>query len=64
MKYKNLIYPILIQPIQIKEMYEIIETPEALRIGASVTLTVLEEILKYHVKIKPGNSLDLILCLS
>jgi hypothetical protein len=64
MKFKNSIYPILIQPIQIKEMYEIIETPETLRIGASVTLTVLEETLKYHVKTKPGNMLDLILYLS
>jgi len=45
-------------------MYEIIETPETLRIGASVTLTVLEETLKYHVKTKPGNMLDLILYLS
>jgi len=45
-------------------MYEIIETPEVLRIGASVTLTNLEEILRYHIKRKPGNVLDLKLYLS
>jgi len=55
MKFKHLIYPILIQPTQIKEMREIIETPDALRIGASVTLVELEETLKHYIKIKPGN---------
>lgn len=55
MKFKHLIYPILIQPTQIKEMREIIEIPEALRIGASVTLVELEETLKHYIKIKPGN---------
>jgi len=54
-KFKHLIYPILIQPTQIKEMREIIETPDALRIGASVTLVELEETLRHYIKIKPGN---------
>ncbi|KAL0116975.1 hypothetical protein PUN28_010089 [Cardiocondyla obscurior] len=52
-KFKHLIYPILIQPTQIKEMHEIIETSEVLRIGASVTLAELEETLRHYVKIKP-----------
>ncbi|XP_077270195.1 xanthine dehydrogenase rosy isoform X1 [Temnothorax americanus] len=53
MKFKHLIYPILIQPTQIKEMHGIVEIPEALRVGASVTLVELEETLKYYIKIKP-----------
>ncbi|XP_071580587.1 xanthine dehydrogenase-like isoform X2 [Temnothorax nylanderi] len=53
MKFKHLIYPILIQPTQIKEMHGIIEIPEALRVGASVTLVELEETLRYYIKIKP-----------
>lgn len=55
MKFKHSIYPILIQPTQIKEMHEIIETPEALRIGASLTLVELEETLRHYIKIKLGN---------
>lgn len=55
MKFKHLIYPILIQPTQIKEMHEIIEIQETLRMGASVTLIELEETLRYYIKIKPGN---------
>lgn len=35
-------------------MREIIETQEALKVGASVTLADLEEALRHHVKIKPG----------
>ncbi|KAG5346531.1 XDH dehydrogenase, partial [Acromyrmex charruanus] len=53
MKFRRLIYPILIQPTQIKEMCKVIETSEALRIGASVTLVELEEILRNYIKIKP-----------
>ncbi|KAL6258955.1 hypothetical protein P5V15_008880 [Pogonomyrmex californicus] len=51
-KFKNLIYPTLIQPTQIKEMYRIIETQDALRVGASVTLVELEDILRHYVKTK------------
>ncbi|XP_067213749.1 xanthine dehydrogenase isoform X2 [Linepithema humile] len=55
-KFKNLVYPVLIQPTQIREMREIIETQEALKVGASVTLADLEEALRHHVKIKPEHS--------
>lgn len=47
----------LIQPTQIKEMREIVETTKALRVGASVTLIELEETLRHHVQTKPGNTL-------
>ncbi|XP_029159752.1 xanthine dehydrogenase-like [Nylanderia fulva] len=55
-KFKHLIYPVLIQPTQIKEMHEIIETQEALKVGASVTLVELEEALKHYIKIKPEHN--------
>lgn len=52
-KFKHLVYPVLIQPTQIREICEIIETQEALKVGASVTLAELEETLKYYIKTKP-----------
>lgn len=55
-KFKNIIYPVLIQPTQIREMHEMIETQDALKVGASVTLIELEEALRYHIKTKPGNA--------
>lgn len=58
-KFKNLVYPVLIQPTQIREMREIVETQEALKVGASVTLADLEEALRHCVKMKPGNILNL-----
>lgn len=58
MKFKNLVYPVLIQPTQIKEMHEIIETQETLKVGASVTLVELEETLKHYIKTKPGNMIE------
>lgn len=57
MKFKHLVYPVLIQPTQIREMREIVETQDALKVGASVTLVELEEALKHQIKIKPGNVL-------
>lgn len=39
-------------------MLEIIETQEALKVGASVTLAELEETLRYYVKTKPGNRIS------
>ncbi|CAL1688978.1 unnamed protein product [Lasius platythorax] len=52
-KFKHLVYPVLIQPTQIREMHEIIETQKALKVGASVTLIELEETLRHYVKTKP-----------
>lgn len=60
-KFKHLVYPIMIQPTRIKEMREIVETQQTLKVGASVTLVELEETLKHHVKTKPGNTLELYL---
>ncbi|XP_015600760.1 xanthine dehydrogenase [Cephus cinctus] len=52
-KFKHLLYPVLIQPTQIKEMREISVTHETIRIGASVTLMELEEALKHQIKAQP-----------
>ncbi|XP_019698850.2 xanthine dehydrogenase [Harpegnathos saltator] len=55
-KFKHLVYPVLVQPMQIREMREIVETRDALKVGASVTLVELEEALKQQIKIKPDYS--------
>ncbi|XP_014488369.1 PREDICTED: xanthine dehydrogenase isoform X2 [Dinoponera quadriceps] len=55
-KFKRLVYPLLIQPIQIREMREIVEIQDALKVGASITLVELEEALKHQIKIKPDYS--------
>lgn len=57
-KFKHLVYPVLIQPTQIKEMHEIIKTQKALKIGASVTLVELEETLRHYIKTEPGNMIE------
>ncbi|GAB1868637.1 xanthine dehydrogenase [Camponotus japonicus] len=55
-KFKHLVYPVLIQPTQIKEMHEIIKTQEALKVGASVTLVELEETLRHYIKTEPEHN--------
>lgn len=58
MKFKHCLYPVLIQPTQIPEMKEIVETQDGLRIGASVTLNEMEETLKLQIREKPGRSVN------
>lgn len=58
MKFKHLVYPVFIQPTQIREMHEIIKTQEALKVGASVTLVELEETLKHYIETEPGNMIE------
>ncbi|XP_051167236.1 xanthine dehydrogenase [Leptopilina boulardi] len=53
MKFRNILYPVLIQPTKIKEMCEIIESKEYLQVGASVTLIEMEDKLREEIKIKP-----------
>ncbi|KAL2731325.1 xanthine dehydrogenase [Vespula squamosa] len=52
-KFKHFLYPIIIQPTQIKELHEIVESNDALIIGASITLNELQDTLKHYIKIKP-----------
>ncbi|XP_012285983.1 xanthine dehydrogenase [Orussus abietinus] len=49
-KFKHFLYPVLIQPTQVKEMREISETPDKLIVGASVTLMEMEEALRIRIK--------------
>lgn len=53
-KFKQYVYPVLIQPIKIKELCEITELESSIRIGSSVTLDEMEKALRSQIKIKPG----------
>ena len=53
MKFRNILYPVLIQPTKVKEMCQITETREYMQIGASVTLVEMEEAFKQQIKTKP-----------
>lgn len=53
-KFKHFVYPILILPTQIKEMKEITELDDAMRIGASVTLVEMEDVFRHQMTVKPG----------
>lgn len=53
MKFRNILYPVLIQPTRVKEMCEVIESEEYLQVGASVTLVEMEEKLREQIKTKP-----------
>lgn len=54
MKFKHFVYPVIILPTQIKELKEIIELDEGMKIGASVTLVEMEDAFRHQMKIKPG----------
>lgn len=48
-KFKNMLYPVIIQPSIISELTELSETPEGVKIGAAVTLIDLENFLKVQI---------------
>lgn len=50
-KFKHMLYPVIVQPIAIQEMIQIDVTDAGLRVGASVTLTELQEVLQRQIKI-------------
>lgn len=52
--YKNQVYPVLINPTNVAELTSIQITPVGVVVGASVTLTALEESLKAQVSSRPG----------
>ncbi|XP_058793024.1 xanthine dehydrogenase-like isoform X2 [Phymastichus coffea] len=49
-KFKHFVYPTLIQPVKIKELRDIVQFDNSIRIGASVTLIEMEEALRYEIK--------------
>ena len=54
MKFNNQSYPILIAPTHIPELKGVEHTVEGMEIGASVTLNILEEVLKEAKYSLPG----------
>lgn len=58
-KFKNCFCPILIHPDHVKELTEITITDEGVNVGASVTLTNLENILKEEVKKQPEHRVQI-----
>ena len=54
MKFNNQNYPILIAPTHISELKAVEHTAEGIKIGASVTLNTLEEVLKEAKYSLPG----------
>lgn len=55
-KFRRIIYPVLVQPTNVPEMTTITETKTGLRVGASVTLANLEEALLVQMKTKAKHS--------
>ena len=54
MKFNNQNYPILIAPTRIPELKAVEQTADGIKIGASVTLNILEEVLKEAKNSLPG----------
>lgn len=52
-KFKNFIYPVLIDPTRVPEMIAIKTTENGIKIGASVTLMDMEKALLQQIKILP-----------
>lgn len=57
--YKNQVYPVLINPTNVSELTSIQVTAAGVVVGASVTLTTLEEVLREQVSSRPGMWLSL-----
>ncbi|CAH1102357.1 unnamed protein product [Psylliodes chrysocephalus] len=53
-KFKQMIYPVIIQPVQIPELTMIEETTKGVRVGASATLVDIEDYLKKQIRDKPN----------
>ncbi len=52
-KFKNLLYPVIIQPNRIHELIEIKVEANGVRVGAAVTLSEMEEVLMVQIKTQP-----------
>ncbi|RXN20664.1 xanthine dehydrogenase oxidase [Labeo rohita] len=58
MKFKNLLYPVILAPAYIPELNIIQHTQDGIQVGASVTLTVLGEVLRTAVKNLPAHQTE------
>ena len=57
MKFKNQTYPILIAPTHIPKLNAVEYTSDGIRFGASVTLTILEDVLMEATDSLPGDTM-------
>ena len=55
-KFKNMVYPVLIQPNQIPELTSVTTTDSGIRVGAAVTLSDMEQALRRQIETLPGIS--------
>uniref|UniRef100_A0A8C1R587 Xanthine dehydrogenase/oxidase n=2 Tax=Cyprinus carpio TaxID=7962 RepID=A0A8C1R587_CYPCA len=58
MKFKNLFYPVILAPAYIPELNIIQNTQDGIQVGASVTLTVLGDVLRAAVKKLPAHQTE------
>jgi len=61
-KFKNVHYPVLIAATHIKELNVLQQTDTGLRVGASVTMTTLDQSLKQIIRQLNGNMSTLLVC--
>lgn len=54
-KFKNCHYPVIIQPNRVPELVEISVEPKGVRVGASVTLSQMEQVLQQQISTKPAH---------
>ncbi|KAK6642313.1 hypothetical protein RUM44_014036 [Polyplax serrata] len=52
-KFKNFVYPVLVNPIYVNEMTEIVYTEKGIRFGAAVTLNEINDVLKEQIATQP-----------
>jgi xanthine dehydrogenase iron-sulfur cluster and FAD-binding subunit A len=56
MKFKNMMYPVLIQPNQILELASVATSSSGLRVGAAVTLNDMQQALRNDIESQPGTN--------
>jgi len=61
-KFKNVHYPVIIAATHIKELNVIQQIDTGLRVGASVTMTTLDQTLKQTIRQLSGNVSTLLIC--
>lgn len=57
-KFKNFVYPVLIQPSQVDELNRIEFVEKGVKVGAAVTLNDFQDFLRNEIANKPGKILD------
>lgn len=61
-KFKHFLYPVIIQPAQIKELNTITVTESGVKVGASVTLMDMEKAFREEIKKRPEYETRLYQC--